>query len=59
MPSLAILGPRPAPDTGPNPGWSSRIRTRLSNPTVFLFVILTAQFMVVLDSTEHAIHTVD
>jgi MFS family permease len=51
MPSLAILGSRPAPDTGPNPGWSSRIRTRLSNPTVFLFVILTAQLMVVLDTT--------
>jgi EmrB/QacA subfamily drug resistance transporter len=51
MPSLAILGPRPAPDISPNPGWSSRIRDRLSNPTVFLFVILTAQLMVVLDTT--------
>ena len=53
MPSLAILGPRPAPDTGPNPGWSRGIRARLSNPTVFLFVILTAQLMVVLDRTNH------
>jgi EmrB/QacA subfamily drug resistance transporter len=51
MPSLAILRPRPAPDTGPNPGWSSRIRAGLTHPTVFLFVILTAQLMVVLDTT--------
>ena len=51
MPSLAILGPRPAPDTSPSSGWSSQIRNRLSHPTVFLFVILTAQLMVVLDTT--------
>ena len=51
MPSLAILGSRPAPETSPNPGWSSRMRSRLDNPTVFLFVILTAQLMVVLDTT--------
>src|SRR3984957_14884636 len=51
MPSLAILGPRPAPDASPNSGWSRQIRNRLSHPTVFLFVILTAQLMVVLDTT--------
>jgi EmrB/QacA subfamily drug resistance transporter len=51
MPSLAILGPRTAPDVSPNPDWTSRIRNRLNSPTVFLFVILTAQLMVVLDTT--------
>jgi EmrB/QacA subfamily drug resistance transporter len=51
MPSLAILGSRPSPDISQNSGWSSRIRTRLNSPTVFLFVILTAQLMVVLDTT--------
>ena len=51
MPSLALLGSRPAPAHGPDPGWSGRMRARLSHPTVFLFVILTSQLMVVLDTT--------
>ena len=50
MPSPALLLSRPEPD-GPNPGRSASLRSRLSNPTVFLFVILTAQLMVVLDTT--------
>ena len=32
-------------------GWSGAVRRRLVNPNVFLFVILTAQLMVVLDAT--------
>src|SRR5271155_5359439 len=36
---------------GPRPGRSGRLKSLLSNPTVFLFVILTAQLMVVLDTT--------
>ncbi len=51
MPSLAILGSRPASADGPNPGWPARVRHRLSTPSVFLFVILTSQLMVVLDAT--------
>ena len=51
MPSLAILGSRPAPVGGPNLGWPGRMRHLLSNPSVFLFVILTSQLMVVLDTT--------
>ena len=51
MPSPALLLSRPEPADGPNPGRSASLRSRLSNPTVFLFVILTAQLMVVLDTT--------
>jgi EmrB/QacA subfamily drug resistance transporter len=51
MPSPALLLSRPEPADGPNPGRSAPLRRRLSNPTVFLFVILTAQLMVVLDTT--------
>ncbi len=36
---------------GPRPGRSGRLKSLLSNPTVFLFVILTSQLMVVLDTT--------
>jgi EmrB/QacA subfamily drug resistance transporter len=48
MPSLAILGSRPATA---NPSWTGRIAQRLNSPSVFLFVILTSQLMVVLDTT--------
>lgn len=51
MPSPALVLSRPEPADGPNPGRSASLRRRLSNPTVFLFVILTAQLMVVLDTT--------
>jgi EmrB/QacA subfamily drug resistance transporter len=39
---LAVAGPEPRPGT---------LRQRLGHPSVFLFVILTAQLMVVLDGT--------
>jgi EmrB/QacA subfamily drug resistance transporter len=48
MPSLAILESRS--NAAENPS-SRRPSGRLTHPTVFLFVILTAQLMVVLDST--------
>jgi EmrB/QacA subfamily drug resistance transporter len=51
MPSLAILESRPAPLDSPHSGWSGPMRRRLSTPTVFLFVILASQLMVVLDTT--------
>ncbi|MGH9079786.1 MAG: MFS transporter [Acidimicrobiales bacterium] len=51
MPSLTLSGTRPRterPTSGARPG---TLRHRLSHPSVFLFVILTAQMMVVLDAT--------
>ena len=51
MPSLTLSSTRPQanhPSSGPRPG---TLRHRLSHPSVFLFVILTAQMMVVLDTT--------
>jgi EmrB/QacA subfamily drug resistance transporter len=51
MSTLSALGPRPAGTTGSNPGPAGALRARLAGPSVFLFVILTAQLMVVLDTT--------
>src|SRR5579863_1666336 len=51
MPSPALLRSRPASPSASNPGWSGPIKARLSHPTVFLFVILASQLMVVLDTT--------
>jgi EmrB/QacA subfamily drug resistance transporter len=51
MPSLTLSSTRPQagrPTSGRPPG---TLRHRLSHPSVFLFVILTAQMMVVLDTT--------
>jgi EmrB/QacA subfamily drug resistance transporter len=51
MAPLAPAAPRPdAPRSLPTSGVAS-LRRRLSHPTVFLFVILTSQLMVVLDGT--------
>ncbi len=51
MPSPVIVAPRPAPLGGPGSGAPGRLKSLLNTPTVFLFVILTAQLMVVLDTT--------
>jgi EmrB/QacA subfamily drug resistance transporter len=51
MPSPTIVAPRPAPAGSPVPGPPGRLKRLLDTPTVFLFVILTAQLMVVLDTT--------
>ena len=51
MPSSVIVAPRGAPAGGPVSGSPGRLKNLLSSPTVFLFVILTAQLMVVLDTT--------
>ncbi len=51
MPSVALAESRPLPDRSPNSGPSGSVRRRLTSPTVFLFVILSAQLMVVLDTT--------
>ena len=51
MPSLAISRVAPRAVASPHSAWSGGMRRRLSTPTVFLFVILTAQLMVVLDTT--------
>ncbi len=51
MPSVASAEARPVPAESPNPGPSGSLRRRLTSPTVFLFVILSAQLMVVLDTT--------
>src|ERR1700733_3531141 len=51
MPSSAIVAPRSAPVGGPGSGPPGRLKSLLNTPTVFLFVILTAQLMVVLDTT--------
>ena len=51
MSTLSVLEPRPDAANDPNPGRLGSLRFRLINPTVFLFVILSAQLMVVLDGT--------
>jgi EmrB/QacA subfamily drug resistance transporter len=51
MPPTSVLEPRQAPVSHLMEGWSGAVRRRLVNPSVFLFVILTAQLMVVLDAT--------
>jgi EmrB/QacA subfamily drug resistance transporter len=48
MPSISLSLPRPAPSPE---RVRAGLRDRLQRPSVFLFVILTAQLMVVLDST--------
>ncbi len=51
MPSPTLLGSRPPMPGSPDPGASGALRRRLTSPSVFLFVILTSQLMVVLDTT--------
>ena len=51
MPSLSLGRTRPQPDHPTSSGPPGTLRHRLSHPSVFLFVILTAQMMVVLDTT--------
>jgi EmrB/QacA subfamily drug resistance transporter len=50
MPSNLLSSSRPRGLTAPSSGPSGTL-SRLANPTVLLFVILTAQLMVVLDTT--------
>lgn len=49
MPLSTLVPARPATDAGT--GHPGRLRRRLAHPSVFLAVILTAQLMVVLDTT--------
>src|SRR5580692_7850898 len=51
MPSAQIAAPRIAPAGGPASGPPGRLKSLLRTPSVFLFVILAAQLMVVLDTT--------
>ncbi len=51
MPSLSLGSTRPQADRPTSGGPPGTLRHRLSHPSVFLFVILTAQMMVVLDTT--------
>jgi len=51
MSPLSLLQTRPSAASGALPGPPRAFRRRLTSPTVFLFVILTAQLMVVLDTT--------
>ena len=51
MPSLSLSGARPQADRSTSNGPPGTLRHRLSHPSVFLFVILAAQMMVVLDTT--------
>jgi EmrB/QacA subfamily drug resistance transporter len=51
MPLATISRPRPVPGAGPPEAPVGALRGRLGHPSVFLFVILTAQLMVVLDTT--------
>ena len=51
MPSSLTVAPRPAPAGGPAAGPPGRLKGLLRTPSVFLFVILAAQLMVVLDTT--------
>ena len=51
MSPLSLLQPRPGAAKSANPGPAETSPRRLTSPTVFLFVILTAQLMVVLDTT--------
>src|ERR1700685_1427297 len=51
MSTLSVLEPRPGTNGGPHPGRAVSLRAWLGTPSVFLFVILTSQLMVVLDGT--------
>jgi EmrB/QacA subfamily drug resistance transporter len=51
MSTLSVREPRPAAADRPERGRAGSLRRRLSTPSLFLFVILTAQLMVVLDGT--------
>ena len=51
MPALPLDPPRPGGLRAPSVGPPGRLRRRLAHPSVFLFVILAAQLMVVLDTT--------
>ena len=51
MASPLVLAPRPDVRRRPASGRPGSLRRRLANPSVFLFVILTSQLMVVLDAT--------
>jgi len=51
MANLTPVAPRPEAPPGPSTSGFGSIRRRLSHPSVFLFVILTSQLMVVLDGT--------
>jgi EmrB/QacA subfamily drug resistance transporter len=51
MSILSVLEPRPVAAGGPDPGRSGTLRRRFSSPSAILFVILTSQLMVVLDTT--------
>ena len=51
MPSSLTVAPRPTLARGPASGPSGPFKSLLTRPSVFLFVILTAQLMVVLDTT--------
>jgi len=51
MDSPTLIGPRPGAAVPTPPGGVASLRRRLTHPSVFLVVILTAQLMVVLDAT--------
>jgi EmrB/QacA subfamily drug resistance transporter len=51
MPSSLTVAPRPTLAEGPGVGPPGRLKTLFRSPAVFLFVILAAQLMVVLDTT--------
>jgi EmrB/QacA subfamily drug resistance transporter len=51
MSTLSVLEPRPQAAPGTSQGQPGAFRRRLTSPSVFLFVILTSQLMVVLDTT--------
>jgi len=51
MPLTSLSPPRPAAPPGPGPGPTVADRPGRARPAVFLFVILAAQLMVVLDTT--------
>jgi EmrB/QacA subfamily drug resistance transporter len=51
MPSSLIAAPRVAPAVAPGSGPPGRLKSLFTSPSVFLFVILAAQLMVVLDTT--------
>src|ERR1700683_3089069 len=51
MSTVSVLETRPGTTGGTHPGRAGSLRARLGTPSVFLFVILTSQLMVVLDGT--------
>ncbi|MBF6557128.1 MAG: MFS transporter [Acidimicrobiales bacterium] len=51
MPSNLLKAPRPQTASTPSGGPPGALRRNLGNPSLLLFVILTAQLMVVLDTT--------